>query len=296
MAETKDLKQIEINEAKLAHRDSGSGDAIILVHGNISDIRSFSALEKMFIEAGGYRIINYSRRYYWPNDPIPPDADDPLETHADDLIALIEKLGLGNVHLVGNSSGAFISLLVAKKRPDLVKSMVLEEPPVISIFLPSLPPSIPQVVRFLWNHPWAFLPVVKFGANTIGPTTTAFQKGDNEKALEIFGKGVLGEETFNKLSSERLGQMRTNIAPHRGLLLGKGLPVFLEEDAKAITTPTLFLTGQETPESQKWITRRVCEVMPEAEEMFVEGASHLMHEDNTLGTFKEIFAFITQHQ
>jgi len=88
--------------------------------------------------------------------------------------------------------------------------------------------------------------------------------------------------------------MKTNIAPLRGLLLGKGLPVFLEEDARAITTPTLFLTGQETPESQKWINRRVCEVMPEAEERFVDGASHLMHEDNALGTFKEIIAFITQ--
>jgi|SRR5579862_3697308 len=296
MAETSDLKQIEINQATLAYRDSGSGDPIIFVHGNISDLRTFSVLEKMLIEAGGHRIINYSRRYYWPNEPIRPDVDDPLDAHADDLIALIEKLDLRNVHLVGNSSGAFISLLVARKRPELVKSMVLEEPPVISIFLPSLPPSIAQVLKFLWNHPWAFLPVVKFGANTVGPTTTAFKKGENDKALEIFGKGVLGKKFFSKLSSERLDQMKTNISPHRGLLLGKGLPVFLEEDARAITTPALFLTGQETPESQKWINRRVCEVMPEAEERVVEGASHLMHEDNTLGTFKEIIAFMTQHQ
>lgn len=296
MSDAQELKQLIVNETKLAYRDTGSGDPVILIHGNISDYRTFSSLEQMLVTSGNFRVINYSRRYYWPNEPIPSDKDDPLDLHADDLIALITKLNLGKVHLVGNSSGAFIALLVAKKRPEWVRSMVLEEPPVVSMFLPSMPPSLFQVLTFLWNHPRAFLPVIRFGAGVIGPATTAFRNGDNDKALEIFGKGVLGETYYSKLSPERMEQMKVNLGPHRGLLLGNGLPKFLVEDAKTVMTPTLFLTGNDSTEAHKWIDRRMREVMPEADERVIQNASHLMHEDNTLDTFKEILAFITQHQ
>ena len=295
MTDTQTLfKQVVVNGTRLAYRDTGSGDTIVLIHGNVGDHRTFSALEQMLLTSG-HRVINYSRRFCWPNTPINPDEEDPLDMHADDLIALIVKLEVGKAHLVGNSSGGFLALLAARKRPDLVRSIVLEEAPVISLFLPSLPPSVLQILSFLWYHPRAFLPVIKFGAIVIGSVTSAFKNGEDDKALDIFGRGVLGEKHYCRLTPERKEQMKCNIAPLRALLLGKGLPRFLEEDAREVITPTLLLTASETPESQKWIDRRLREVLPNAEQRIIPNASHLMHEDNTLDTVKEILDFIAQY-
>ncbi|HVW40766.1 MAG TPA: alpha/beta hydrolase [Amycolatopsis sp.] len=49
-----------------------------------------------------------------------------LDSHADTLARFIE--GLGRVHLVGNSMGGAVSLLVAARRPELVRTLTLISP------------------------------------------------------------------------------------------------------------------------------------------------------------------------
>ena len=49
-----------------------------------------------------------------------------LDSHAETLTKFLE--GLGKVHLVGNSMGGAVSLLVAARRPDLVATLTLVSP------------------------------------------------------------------------------------------------------------------------------------------------------------------------
>jgi pimeloyl-ACP methyl ester carboxylesterase len=51
-----------------------------------------------------------------------------LDAHADVLAKFVEGLGTGPVHLVGNSMGGAISLLVAARRPELVRTLTLISP------------------------------------------------------------------------------------------------------------------------------------------------------------------------
>ncbi len=189
---------------------------MVLVHANISDLRSWEPLEPLL--AAHFRVINYSRRFAHPNHPIDDGGDDTLPPHAEDLIALIEKLRLGKVHLVGNSSGAFICLLVAQKRPDLVRTLTLEEPPVVSLFLQALPPKPGEVFKLLFSSPPTLVSLIRFGAGTIGPATKAFKDGKDDVGLEIFARGVLGDAAHAKVSAERKQQMTDNIKPHRAAL------------------------------------------------------------------------------
>ena len=53
-----------------------------------------------------------------------------LQAHADVVIAYLEHSGRGPVHLVGNSMGGAISVLVAAQRPDLVRTLTLISPAV----------------------------------------------------------------------------------------------------------------------------------------------------------------------
>lgn len=53
-----------------------------------------------------------------------------MQAHADTVIAYLEQSGRGAVHLVGNSMGGMISILVASQRPDLVRTLTLISPAV----------------------------------------------------------------------------------------------------------------------------------------------------------------------
>ena len=50
---------------------------------------------------------------------------DNVEAMADDAIAFLETLGLGTVDLVGFSLGGMVAQVVAQRRPDLVRRLVL---------------------------------------------------------------------------------------------------------------------------------------------------------------------------
>jgi pimeloyl-ACP methyl ester carboxylesterase len=100
----------------------GAGDPILVLHGGISDSELLlRPLEPALGER--FRIVAFDRRGHGRT----ADTDAPF--HYDEMavesIAAIEKLIGGPAHLVGWSDGANVALLVARRRPDLVHSLVL---------------------------------------------------------------------------------------------------------------------------------------------------------------------------
>lgn len=283
------MKPLVLNGTSLACRESGQGEPMVLVHANLSDLRSWDPIEPLL--ARHCRVVNYSRRFAHPNAPIEAGGDDALPVHAEDLVAVIERLALGKVHLVGNSAGAFVCLLVARARPDLVQSLTLEEPPVVSMFLQALPPKPGELFRLLLSSPAALAAFLRFGAGTIAPATALFRKGQDDAGLEVFARGVLGEAAYAKASAARRQQMRDNLMPHRAALLGSGLPVFTPADAAAIRVPTQLLRGSNTPGFQRRINQRLAALIPGAVDVCVPNASHLVHEDNPEAVARAILGF-----
>src|ERR1700712_1529837 len=97
---------LRVNEYDFAYRESGEGEPLVLLHGHISDYRAWNDLEPKL--ATRFHVYNYSRRFAWPNEPIKDDERSPWEQDALDLAAIIEKLDIGPVHILANSSGAVI--------------------------------------------------------------------------------------------------------------------------------------------------------------------------------------------
>jgi pimeloyl-ACP methyl ester carboxylesterase len=287
------MKAGQIRSGGLAQRQSGRGEPMVLVHGNLSDARSWDAIEPLLARC--FRVLNYSRRFAYPNPPPPAGLEDRFATHVDDLIALIESQVHGKAHLVGNSSGAFICLLVAQQRPDLVRTLTLEEPPVVSMFLRRLPPGPGELLKLLLTSPGAFVEFVRFGATVVDPSTRAFQVGQDERATDIFMRGVLGDGAYRQLSAARRQQMMDNSQAHRATVLGAGLPVFTAEQAIAITTPTQLLHGLQTPRFQQRINRRLAVLIPGARDLAIPQASHLVHEDNPEAVAQAVTAFCKAH-
>jgi pimeloyl-ACP methyl ester carboxylesterase len=59
-----------------------------------------------------------------------PRNDYSLDAHARTVIAYLEQRGRRPVHLVGNSMGGAVTVLVAARRPDLVRTLTLISPAV----------------------------------------------------------------------------------------------------------------------------------------------------------------------
>ena len=120
------LRHVAVNGAQLAYLDVGKGETVVLVHGSSADYRTWlGELEPLMQQ---YRVIAYSRRYHFPNTGGGNGRDYSMALHERDLVALIDTLHLGKVHLIGHSYGASLAAQLAADHPEMVRSLVLAEP------------------------------------------------------------------------------------------------------------------------------------------------------------------------
>jgi pimeloyl-ACP methyl ester carboxylesterase len=118
-----------VNGVDLYHETTGEGDPLVLVHGGWSDHRNWQFVVPALAEA--YRVTAYDRRAHSRSErpAVPPTR----RVQEDDLAALIEELHGDPAHVVGTSFGGSIGLGLATRRPDLVRSVSVHEPPLMSL-------------------------------------------------------------------------------------------------------------------------------------------------------------------
>jgi pimeloyl-ACP methyl ester carboxylesterase len=289
MLDLDEAKSIEVNGTVLTAVEKGHGEALIFVHGSASDMRTWSNQLDVFPER--YRTIAYSRRYHAPNAPIPPDSSDPIQTHVDDLASLISVMGAEPAHVVGHSWGGLVSLLAAKQAPKLFRSIVLIEPPAISMHV-SIPPRPAQLIGLLFSAPRLALAIVKFGASVVAPSEKAFRRGDDKRAVETFARGVLGDRYFEALSEERYAQVWENCGPDRALALYHGFPDLIGTSFSDIRVPVLLIGGGESPRLFRLLIERLEETLPDVRLRVIENGSHIVHENAPEALNAEVQEFL----
>jgi alpha-beta hydrolase superfamily lysophospholipase len=106
------IKWETVNGYPIAYREGGTGTPVVLVHGAMADYRAWNILFDQFSTA--HRVIAVSLRHSFPEQWNGVGDDFSTEQHAQDVAALIKKLGLGKVHLLGHSRGGGVAVEVAK--------------------------------------------------------------------------------------------------------------------------------------------------------------------------------------
>lgn len=286
-------KFAKVNGTTLAYCEHGEGEPVVLVHGALGDLRIWQP--QLPAIGSAYRAITYSRRYSRPNPEISPGADDPWLTHVDDLAAFVREVGAAPAHIVGNSQGAFIGLLTAVRHPNVVRSLVLEEPPVMPLFVKSVPPGVLELLRLIVTRPRIAFEILKFGGGTIARAQKAFERGDDEEAMLIFIRGVLGEKHFERLTDARKTQALENVSTMRAFALGdSGFPPLDDDDVRGVEVPVLLLTGDDSPRMAHLMTDRLEELLPNVERAGIPDASHDMHLDNPAAASEAILGFLAR--
>lgn len=109
-----------IRDASLWVEERGEGDAVLLLHGGMSDVEEFDS--NLFQLADRFRVIGYDRRGFGRSADTGPFT---MEAMADDAAAVIESVAGRPAHLVGYSAGGMVAALVAVRRPELVRSLII---------------------------------------------------------------------------------------------------------------------------------------------------------------------------
>lgn len=276
MLKLETAQPITVNGTALATSIKGEGASLVFVHGGVSDLRTWSNQFDTFAES--FRTIAYSRRYSRPNEPIPIDSSDPIQKHVDDLASLIDVLEARPAHIVGHSWGALIALLATKQKPEICRSLVLIEPPAVSMHV-SVPPKASQIIGLLLTAPRLALAIAKLGGTALGPAEKAFRRGDDKQAIELFGRGVLGKRYFEELSEERYTQVWENRGPDRALALHHGFPDLIGEKWSEVSVPVMLINGAESPRIFDLLNNSLLDRLPDARKRVIPNASHIVQED-----------------
>lgn len=96
---------------------------MLLLHGLAGHAGEWAETARWLTER--YRVVAVDARGHGHSERIPREVS--RAAHVDDAVFVIERLGLGPVVLVGQSLGGHAALLVAAKRPDLVRGLVVAD-------------------------------------------------------------------------------------------------------------------------------------------------------------------------
>lgn len=100
-----------------------SGTTIVFVHGNVSSSLFWQPL--MLALPPGTRALAVDLRGFGDSETLPVDATRGVGDFSDDVAAVLDELGTGEVHLVGWSMGGGVAMQLLLDRPDLVRSLTL---------------------------------------------------------------------------------------------------------------------------------------------------------------------------
>ena len=101
--------------------EKGTGEALILLHGNGEDSGHFKYQMEEF--SSDYRVIALDTRGHGRT----PRGDAPftIRQFAEDLAAFMDRLDINSAHILGFSDGANIAMCFAAKYPHRVKKLIL---------------------------------------------------------------------------------------------------------------------------------------------------------------------------
>jgi pimeloyl-ACP methyl ester carboxylesterase len=285
------MATIKINGSNFEYIEKGNGKPVIFVHGGISDYRIWKDQINPFAEK--YRVFAYSRRYHYPNKWIGDGSDYSIDLHAQDLASFIKALNLEKVSLIGNSYGAFTSLMTAIKNPDLVKSLVLNEPPVLPLLV-SNPDNPLQILSLFVKDFSTARSFMKFGLKHMKPAMKALKDDKFEKGVRLFADGALGDGRYDKIPEDAKSTFMDNSAALKAELLGPGFPHFPINAASQLIIPTLFVLGQNSPKFLWSISDILLKILPKSEKVIIPNASHLTHGENPFEYNKSVLEFLSK--
>lgn len=117
-----EFENVTLGDQTWRYHDSGQGPPVVLLHGFPDTPHSYAEVARSLNQAGYRTILPYLRGYH-PDTLVPGRPYDALN-NAQDVIGLLDALGLKSAVLVGHDWGATVVYGAAALAPDRVDAIV----------------------------------------------------------------------------------------------------------------------------------------------------------------------------
>jgi len=261
-----------IRDTRLWVEDTGGdGPPVVFAHGVLWSTALFAP--QVAALRGEYRCISYDHRGQGRSDDT-NDMSVPIEQVYEDLVALIESLDAGPVHLVGLSMGGFAAMRVAARRPDLLGSVALLDTSCDA-------------------ESWIRLPEYKllnftaalFGVRSVAPGVMKSLFG--RTALQDPARAAERAAWFEAIAGNR----RTIVRAMRGVMSRRSVA----SEMSGITVPTLILVGAEDVATPPSRSERLHALIPGSELVVIPRAGHSAPVEEPEAVTAALAAFFAKH-
>ena len=277
------LHATTFNGTRLTYRligDSGAAP-VVFIHGSLGDLRSWNGQETQFAQL--YRVLVYSRRYHPPNPQVNDDQIYSPKLHAEDLAAMLLTLDIAPAHVVGSGYGAYTALVLALDHPQLVRSLVLAEPPIFPLLTASEAGDSARRA---------------FYTNSFDPARAAFARGDSVAGLRAFYDAMSGRGRFDQLSPSARADVLAHAFELRHEMLASReqyFPTVSCAQLRRVTTPVLLVRGERSPRMFQLITDELARCLQSDTTVIIPGAGHPPHSGNPAYYNQVVARFLMTH-
>ena len=124
-----DSKFVDVHGIRTRYFEKGTGENVLLIHGGVfgsNDVADCSLDWGLNFDdlAQWFHVYALDKLGQGLTDNPTNDTNYTMAATVDHAVGFLETLGLGGVHLVGHSRGAYVAARIPLERPDLVQSFI----------------------------------------------------------------------------------------------------------------------------------------------------------------------------
>jgi pimeloyl-ACP methyl ester carboxylesterase len=244
-----------IGGRRFQYLDYGEGPVLLLVHGLGGAWQNW--LENLPALGREFRVLAVDLPGFGGSDPLPPPAA--METHAEVLAVLLDRLGIDRVTIVGHSMGGLVTVLFAQAHEERLNGVVMV---------------CAGGIELGW---WRLQAIVQgftlFNAIMSRPGVVR-AVALRPRLRNLLMSGALGDPSA--VSPALASQVLPPMAEAPGFLdaLSAGSKAVAEARAEDIRLPTLMIWGEQDPILPVQRARELAEAMPDASLVAFPGVGH----------------------
>jgi pimeloyl-ACP methyl ester carboxylesterase len=252
---------IHLDDIALPAFAHGEGELLVFLHGAPGDRRTWLAVMEAL--PPGLRAVSYTQRWFGAEPRDHGAAPFGTRALADDLLAVLDRLGGGPAHVVAWSFSAHAALAAALARPQAFRSLFLYEL------------GFPTFVTDAADR----AAIAAWGEATFGPVAAALARDDLEAAVACAIDAAAGAPGHFERQPEALRRIHAQNAHVLPRLFRQTPPVPISSaDLAGLQPATTIAWGASTPVAYRLVGRAAARAAPQARALEIPGAGHLWPE------------------
>lgn len=267
-------KFVAVDDLVMHYRDEGKGPVLLLLHGVASSLQTWDGWTEEL--KNSYRVIRVDLPAHGLTGPDPKMERYNIGYMVDKIDKFMNKLGLDNVSIAGNSLGGYIAWNYALYRPDRVNKLILMD-------AAGYPQDMPFIMDF------ASWPVIGEMSQLMMPRFLVGMNlrsayGDDDKVSDELVKRY--HDLLLRPGNRKglVNVFRTMKEQSRNPDLGARV--------SEIKTPTLLMWGEE----DQWVPLRIMERfrrdLPNVSVITYEGVGHMPMEELPVQSARDARSFL----